>query len=205
MNDRKIRKRFHRTWLQSYHKDPESFVVDELGLHHGKCRADIAVLNGCLMGFEIKGETDSLTRLPRQVVAYDAIFDQITIIVTERHLETVGTLVPRWWGIIKCEANKRGSLKFTTHRKAIRNRRVNAIAIAQLLWRAEAIDILRSNGEKGNIMRQPRAFLYARLVKIMTLTKLKDSVRSCLMRRTNWRRLQRPYEYGDLSQPIAKL
>jgi hypothetical protein len=57
MNDPLIRKAFHCSFLQKEHAAPTTLVVDELGLEHGKCRADIAVINGHLIGYEIKSGT----------------------------------------------------------------------------------------------------------------------------------------------------
>lgn len=204
MNDFEIRKSFHRKRLRRHHEDCETLVIDELGLIHGRYRADIAVVNGCLVGFEIKGKEDSLSRLPGQIPAYNAIFDRIAIIITGRHLDKVEALIPRWWGIIMCTEGKRGALNFITCRKAIMNPQVDPFAVAQLLWRSEAAEILVAKGETGDIMRKPRAVLYSRLATIMTRSELRDIVRYCFMHRTNWRRLKRPYEGDDLSLPIAK-
>jgi len=63
MNDAGIRRNLHCKKLRRHHVDPDTLVVDELGLKHGKCRADIAVINGHLMGYEIKSDDDSLRRL----------------------------------------------------------------------------------------------------------------------------------------------
>ena len=54
MNDGRIRAAFHGKILRRQHLCPETLVLDELGLMHGRCRADIAVVNGCLIGYEIK-------------------------------------------------------------------------------------------------------------------------------------------------------
>ena len=48
MNDEQIRLQFHLKRLRRQHEDSEMVVVDELGLKHGRCRADIAVINGHL-------------------------------------------------------------------------------------------------------------------------------------------------------------
>ena len=72
MNDAQIRSSFHSKKLRRHHATPDTLVVDELGLKHGKCRADIAVINGHLIGYEIKSDDDSLHRLARQVEAYNA-------------------------------------------------------------------------------------------------------------------------------------
>ena len=54
-----------------------SLLIEELGLMSGEFRADIAVLGTKLIGYEIKSETDTLSRLPRQAAAYGAIFDEV--------------------------------------------------------------------------------------------------------------------------------
>ncbi len=52
--------------------DADTLVVDELDLC-GLTRVDVAVVNGHLSGFEIKGSTDSLRRLPGQVTVYSQV------------------------------------------------------------------------------------------------------------------------------------
>jgi hypothetical protein len=99
MNDALIRENFHRKILRKHHEAPGTLVIDELGLRHGTNRADIAVLNGHFIAYEIKSDEDSLKRIESQITAYNAIFDRATVIVGRRHLEKVERLVPRWWGI----------------------------------------------------------------------------------------------------------
>jgi hypothetical protein len=72
---------FHQKKLWLHHANENTLVVDELGILNGKSRADIAVINGYLVGFEIKSDEDSLTRLNDQVEAYNAVFDRSTLIV----------------------------------------------------------------------------------------------------------------------------
>lgn len=204
MNDFVIRKSFHEKRLRRYHENSETLVIDELGIKHGKCRADIAVINGSFMGFEIKGQDDSLFRLPIQITAYNTVFDRIAIIIAERHLKKVQAIIPKWWGVIMCKQYKRGGLTFTTRRKAMMNPLVDPFALAELLWRSEAAEILLKKGEPCAILRKPRAFLYSRLVMTMTRSELSDRVRSCLLHRKNWRDLKGFSEGDDLCLPIAK-
>ncbi len=63
MNDPEIRRAYHRLRLARHHRDPNTLVVDELGLQHGESRADIAVVNGHLLGVEIKSDVDTLIAL----------------------------------------------------------------------------------------------------------------------------------------------
>lgn len=50
-------------------------------------------------GYELKGDHDTLCRLPEQANAYSAIFDFVTLVVSERHLLRAIDVVPDWWGI----------------------------------------------------------------------------------------------------------
>lgn len=203
VNDIEIRQSFHRKRLKRHHEDQGTLVVDELGLKHGTFRADIAVINGHLLGFEIKSDRDALSRLPSQIPAYDAVFDKTTILVGERHLAAVNDLIPAWWGVVLCVKGKRGGVHFQTQRPPSHNRRVDPLSVAQLLWRSEAVEVLRSRGEEERTLRKPRQALYARLVEITKPGELKQTVRACLRSRENWRCPQPPSECGGSSQPNA--
>lgn len=187
MNDALIRRRFHEQVLMPYHAAANVLVIDELGLQHGSCRADIAIVNGRMIGYEIKGETDSLKRLREQVRSYSAVFDQATVITTTKHRRKVMAKIPRWWGVIICHAAPRRKITFETWRAAKMNERVKSLAVARLLWKGEVAAMLGKLGEPKSIQRQPRAKLYERLTEILELPQLQRRVRNCLRRRTNWR------------------
>lgn len=204
MNDAEIRQSFHRKKLKRYHEDQGTLVIDELGLRHGSCRADIAVINGRLLGFEIKSDRDVLSRLPSQMPAYNAVFDRITIIVGKRHFPTIHDIVPKWWGITLCVRGSRGGVHFVTRRSPSGNRLVDPLSVAQLLWRPEAVEILRARGQDGRVLRRPRRVLYARLAETMSCGELKRTVRSCLIRRRDWPRPRQLSRCGGWSQPTAR-
>jgi hypothetical protein len=197
MNDALIRKRFHEQILMPYHSADNVLVIDELGLHHGSCRADIAVVNGRMIGYEIKGETDTLKRLREQVRAYNAVFDQATVITTERHSQKVLKKVPRWWGVIICRSAPCQQITFETLRAGTMNEGVDSLAVAQLLWKTEAAAILAKLGEPKRMLREPRAKLYERLTEILELPQLQQRVRNCLRQRKNWRDPAPPSPSGD--------
>ncbi len=54
VRDRDVRQALHRKVLKEHHGDADTLVLDELGLRHGICRVDIAVVNGYLHGYESK-------------------------------------------------------------------------------------------------------------------------------------------------------
>ncbi len=203
MNDTEIRQNFHRKRLRQQHAQKDTLVIDELGLNHGKCRADIAVINGHLIGYEIKSNKDSLRRLEKQVKSYNSVFDRVSIIVGDRHLTSIQNHVPRWWGVIATTKGSRGAVNFDIIREAKSNKSTNPISIARLLWRNEAVEILQQKKFPSRILRQPRAVLYECLVDSLNICELRKFVREYLKKRKNWRRPESPSQRGDLFQPVA--
>jgi len=203
MNESQIRKSVHQKLLRRYHNVSETLVVDELGLKHGLCRADIAVINGRLMGYEIKSDSDTLIRLKRQISLYDAVFDTVSVVVGSRHGSTICRRVPCHWGVIIATAGHRGTITFRIKRKSRLNPRVDLLSVAQLLWRAEAVQIIqRSNPQFGGAGLVRNA-LYQYLVDSLSPDALRHEVRSCLRNRLNWRYQTRSSPSDDSSQRDA--
>jgi hypothetical protein len=196
MNDPQIREAFHRAFLQEHHNEPTTLVVDELGLEHGKCRADIAVINGHLEGYEIKSDTDSLNRLSSQIIKYNAVFDHATIILSDRHFDKVLSMVPKWWGIILVEEGYDDTLGFQFIRLPDKNQNVDDYAVAQLLWRDEVQEILMDLGVRGERLRERRAILYRYIVEMLESYDLRFIVREYLKKRQMWRLPVRPFPNG---------
>ncbi|MFC1782424.1 sce7726 family protein [Planctomycetota bacterium] len=187
MNDLEIRQNFHRKKLRWQHANKDTLVIDELGLNHGKCRADIAVVNGHLVGYEIKSNNDSLRRLERQVKSYNAVFDRVYIIVGDRYINMIQNYIPEFWGVILSVKGPRGAVNFVLIRNTRINKNVDPIFIAQLLWRDEAADILTKRKVPPKILRQPRAVLYEFLADMLNTCELRKIVRDYLKKRKNWR------------------
>ncbi len=187
MNDAQIRESFHRKRLRRYHEDPDTLVVDELGLKHGRCRADITVINGHLIGYEIKSDVDSLRRLDEQIKNYSDVFDRATLVVGENHLPKAQKLIPEWWGIICATEGRRESVHFETVSTAKINPSVDDFSVAQLLWRNEAQEVLVKLGFTGKLLRQKRSDLYRALVDSLGSHNIRNTVRECLKNRRNWR------------------
>lgn len=204
MNDALLRENFHRKVLGRYHSAPDVLVVDELGLIHGKGRADIAVVNGHLVGYEIKSDDDSLARLSEQVEMYNAVFDRNTIVVGEKHAKNIRSQVPRSWGIMIGRHHAKQGVQFQRLRRAIPNTKVDPYALAQLLWSNEAASILEQLGEPPKILRQRRSALYELLIKKLSLTELRRRVTKSLKSRKNWRPRARHAPSDGLFPPTAK-
>jgi hypothetical protein len=187
MNDIEIRQNFHRKRLRRQHAQKDTLVIDELGLNHGQCRADIAVVNGHFVGYEIKSNRDSLRRLSEQVKSYNSVFDKISIVVGERYSNSIHNYVPEWWGVIVSIKGPRGAVNFDSIRIAQINKNINPISIARLLWRNEAEELLRLKKFPPRVLRQPRAVLYEYLIDTLNIRELRKFIREYFKKRRNWR------------------
>ena len=187
MKDRDIRAGVHTQVLRSQHRDPEILVVDELGLLHGQNRADIAVIGDQLTGYEIKGDLDSLGRLPRQIETYSAVFDNACIVAGPRLIYAALASVPDWWGVILAWPVDGGGVAVEKVRDSLTNPSVQPLALAHLLWRSEAIQILSVQaGVSDRDLRQSRMFLYELLVDMLSLSDLRFHVSARLRSRETW-------------------
>ena len=203
MNDAAIRQNFHRKRLRRQHAQKNTLVIDELGLNHGRCRADIAVINGHLIGYEIKSNNDSLRRLEEQIKSYSAIFDKVSIIVGDRYINSIQSHIPKWWGVIVSVRGSKGAVNFEIIRKAQKNKNIEPISIARLLWRNEAEEILRQKKLSPKTLRQPRAVLYEYLVNTLKICELRKFVREYFKKRRNWRCPELPSQCDGLCRPAA--
>jgi hypothetical protein len=139
MLDRDIRPPLRKV-LQAWHRD--AVLVEEMPLCR-KGRADVAVVNCALWGYEIKSERDSLNRLPLQIANYDAVFDFSTVVAAPRHLRYAKRVVPRHWGI-RVLGGEPETPSFEMVRDPKRNAHVSPEAIVRLLWKTEVVRLLRA-------------------------------------------------------------
>jgi hypothetical protein len=203
MNDVLIRQNFRIKNLRTYKADKEALVIEELGLNHGKSRADIAVLNGRFIGYEIKSNNDSLRRLDDQIKAYNSVFDEVYVVVGDRYSDTIHQRLPLWWGIIKVTNNNTEGIDFEIIRKARTNKHVDPISVARLLWRDEVLEVLKQRQISPKILRQPRAILYQHLVDTLNISEIRKMVRDFLKKRKNWRYQTSPLSDDDLSPLLS--
>ena len=187
MNDPEIRHALKRRVLSRYVRDPDSLVIDELGLRHGAARVDLVVVNGIIHGFEIKADRDTLYRLPSQASIYNSVLDRATLVAGSRHIEPALDLVPNWWGVIRAVAGPRGGIHFKSERRPRDNPHPDPVAIAKLLWREEALAFLEEVAAAAGVRSKPRAEVYRRLAEVVHLDDLRAIVRRQLAHRRNWR------------------
>lgn len=198
-NDKIIRSALIKELEILYKKYEHPFkIFSELGLRHGTTRIDIAVINGVMHGYEIKSDQDTLGRLPEQMDAYSAVFNQVTIVVGKKHLFDVINIVPDWWGIIVARADSNNLVTLNHIRKAGCNPEQDKVSVAKLLWRNEALEILEERGEAQGFRSKSRATIYTKLAVTLDTKTLNKKVRDTLLFfRTDWRSDLSPVLNGD--------
>lgn len=119
-------------------------VMEELVI--GKSRADVAaVLPEKLIGFELKSDSDTYTRLKTQVKDYDKYFDYNCLVVGRVHKKHASEHVPEYWGII-CVSKSDGGCDIEVIREPKPNPKLKIRWQFDLLWRREMSNIQRING-----------------------------------------------------------
>lgn len=181
----------------------EDLIVDEFSLAYGAVRADLALINGHLEGFEIKAGKDTLDRLAHQVEAYAKVFEFSWVVTTPAHLGNIRPLVPREWGLLVASVDDEGT-SLRQVRKAQRNGLLDSAHLVRLLWRDEVLAKLDELELSKGLKSKPKLALYAALAEAMPVRPLADYVRVCLKQRATWRVDAEPRECGDSSRRDAR-
>jgi len=186
-NDQMIRSALLQILNDKHQKDKKVRIIEELGVHHGNGRVDIAVVNGVMHGYEIKSDLDTLQRLQEQIEIYNSVFDKMTIVVGKTHLFDVVRIIPEWWGIILAKLDSDDKIAFFSIRKEGLNKNQDQVSVAKLLWREEAIKILNEMNEANGFYSKPREIIYNKLAKTLDKKTLSQKVREAIFYRLDWR------------------
>jgi hypothetical protein len=173
-----LRKHLKLRWASC----PETVFIEELGLCRGQVRVDLATVNGHLHGYEIKSDRDRLDRLPSQVRVYGRVMDRATVVSGPKHLEEVVQLVPQWWGVLTAvPGGDRVSIE--PIRSSSPNPAVAPRALAELLWRDEALALLESRQAAQGVRTKPRPAVWDRLCEAFDVCEIAAAVREQLRTR----------------------
>jgi len=185
--DADIRSALHVKRLRRAKSDPNTLVIDELGLAHAQSRIDVAVINGCIHGYEIKSAKDNLDRFTTQIGIYRQTLQKLTFVASPKHIAGVLSQCPKWCGVIAAERGARGGINFQVLRNASANPEIDPVMVAHLLWRDEVVEMLGQVGYAPKDLRLPRRQLYEMLCEIMTLREITTAIRVFMARRQSWR------------------
>jgi hypothetical protein len=177
--------------------DPETLVVQEMGLCAHKARVDVAVINGALSGFEIKSASDTLARLAGQEAIYTGVLDFVTLVAAPRHLMLAARFLPTAWGLVR--ANERdGRVELAEERAPSRHTDVDPALLARMLWRDELADELRIRRMWTGLSSKPLIDLWERAAEI-PVEELRATVRRRVKQRGDWRSQPRgPYARSNV-------
>lgn len=189
--EKQIKSELRRQVLRGHISNQESLVVDELGLLHAQGRIDVAVINGCVHGYEIKSASDTLKRLPRQLEIYCQCLHKLTLVIDTHHLIACEKQLPEWCGIFEAVRGPRGGMRFRRIRIAQWNPHLDPFTLAHLLWRDEACQALLNLGVNKQHLKRPRKDLYQMLVNQISISELTKLIKQSMIQRQNWRALER--------------
>ena len=163
-----------------------ALIVEEMEVCSGRARVDLAVIGDHLIGIEIKGPRDDVTRLPGQAIAYSRCFDRVVLVVHEILVRKARSLVPAWWGVVVGSQND-SQFSYQFERRPEPNPDLDIDALLSLLWREE-IDALLSDFLGGSA--KPRAT--KKTIRAELLLRIEPPALHCaalqkLRERTGWR------------------
>lgn len=202
MRDYEIRLALKGRLNEAHADEPETRIIEELGLRQGSFRADLAVVNGSLHGYEIKSDRDNLDRLPRQGGAYADCFDEATLVVGPRLVKAATAAIPEWWGVLLARPAE-GGVALDVAREPARNPGVRPEAVVELLWRDEALAALRGLGAAAGLSQRPRRALWDALLEAVDGDELGRIVRRAIKARGDWRAEMRRARGNDSSPTTA--
>lgn len=171
--------------ISSFYTGKEhTVVIPEFTIPNESARADIAVVNGIMHGYELKSDLDSLYRLKGQANSYSKVFDKITLVVGKSHLAESLELVPDWWGITvaKIPYDEYTPLLIEI-REAKYNPNKNLLTITNLLWKEEWIDIMKSIGLGAGLSNLTKQEICLRAIEKIDPSQIEFFVRNTLFER----------------------
>ncbi|MDE0128650.1 MAG: sce7726 family protein [Gammaproteobacteria bacterium] len=186
-SEAEIRTALHRNRLRYHRSQPDTLIVNELGLAHALGRVDVAVVNGLIHGYEIKSSRDNLARLENQLSIYEKSLQKLTIVSDSKHLPRVLVGVPDWCGVIEAKKGPRGGIRFRPQQSARLNPDVDPFMLAHLLWKREVEQLLLGIGYSPSELRHPRKRLYEMLCEVYSLRQLTKAIRYFMVGRPEWR------------------
>lgn len=97
------------------HKIYDCVSIPEFNV--GLSKADLAVFNGTSTVYEIKSDKDSTERLHSQITDYLSFFEFLNVVISEKHLKKVKSIIPSHVGILLIS----GTGRIDIHREAESN------------------------------------------------------------------------------------
>lgn len=95
--------------------------LSEFTFSHNGTIADLLDINHQLIGYEIKSDSDTYARLPKQIEGYNSVCRKIYMVVGESKSASIFLHVPEFYGVIVARRKENGLVEFDTLREASNN------------------------------------------------------------------------------------
>ncbi|HJV87905.1 MAG TPA: sce7726 family protein [Noviherbaspirillum sp.] len=158
-------------------------IQEEFRIERGGARIDVAVIGKSMIGYEIKSDLDTFARFSNQIHAYNRVFDQIYLVCGPSHANAALSIVPVWWGVLVAERSAKGKISLEVMRDAQSNLRQDPFSLASLLWKEEALAVIRQSDH----IQLPKAasshILWESIASALTLDAVKTLVSTALLQR----------------------
>jgi len=185
VREKDIRDSLKKNLHLGFINEPDTLIIDEVGLCQGAARIDILVINNSLYGYEIKSDKDTLDRLQNQERVYSSVLNNVTIVSDNNHIKGIVEIIPEWWGI-KEPVEVNGEVELVDIRLPNENPYIDPFLMVQFLWRDEALDILRDLDLAKGVTSKPRNVIWERLAYSLPPENIEALVLSRLKERGNW-------------------
>ncbi|WP_146252017.1 sce7726 family protein [Xylanimonas oleitrophica] len=173
--------------IEKRHAGRRYLLVPEVDVRWSvPARIDALMIADRLTAFEIKSQSDSLARFPRQVSAYEAVAERAALVLTARHVASGLRMAPDWWSVWLAE-NSSGQVKLRRIRGGALNPSVNPLAVLSFMPRDALVAALRQVGER-DATRLPVDSMRIRLADAVPRPMLMRIARSAMLARNDWRR-----------------
>jgi hypothetical protein len=163
--------------------------IEELQVSNGAARIDMAFIGNFLIGVEIKGPLDDLSRLPSQSEHYGRYFDFLVLVTDERFVEDAMRLLPTHWGIISL-GTRQDSVCFRQVRPPYANPLSDTEHFLEFLWREELIALIKRYVPDNKCDRLSRPKLRDELLASAPREQLRQQCREILLARKEWRAVE---------------
>ena len=125
----------------SFKKSPKR-TVTIFELNSGDSRADICMVNGKSIAYEIKTEYDTYNRLDNQIQDYLKLHDYVNVIVPKSQLDNILKIIPDGIGVIIYTQNRIGNISFEEYKKPRLNVNIDPYAQLSQLTKKELVNIV---------------------------------------------------------------
>lgn len=199
-----IRKVLMATLEAKYNDKQHDLIVEEFGCK--SARVDVAVINGSLHAFEIKSDSDSLDRLPSQIDAYQGVFEYVTLVCGRRLLDRARITIPKWWGLQRAEF-KSGLLALQELKAPKPNPNQNPYALAKMLWKTEALAVLRKHGHRSVTSKFTADEVWNEVASCIPIADLTNEVRLAIKARggSGFAKLSTPNDDSYTTESIVQV